>query len=129
MSEITKPIVAIASFSLGVAALRFLQNALNAVGSSSDSVKYSLPDQPQRFANDKKANNIRVMNIDAIYDPSFVVGKNVLVTGEQPVLVLFINTIDQFRIQGEIEESDWQLRKNLLRKVPMFLLQQEPRLP
>lgn len=43
--------------------------------------RYSIPDQPQRFANAKKDNNRRYLDITTVYDPSFIKGKTVLVTG------------------------------------------------
>lgn len=42
---------------------------------------YSTADQSQRHATAREKNVVRVMNIDAIYDPSFVMGKTVLITG------------------------------------------------
>jgi NAD(P)-dependent dehydrogenase (short-subunit alcohol dehydrogenase family) len=42
---------------------------------------YTIPNQPQRFANAKKEKNERYLNIDSVYDPSFVKGKTVVVTG------------------------------------------------
>ena len=45
------------------------------------SEKYSIPDQPKRFAQAKTENNQRMLNIDSIYDPSFLKGKVALVTG------------------------------------------------
>ncbi len=79
------PLAAVAGFSLATFAVRYLTNTLNARVPAAKNPNaepvYSIADQPQRFANDKKANNVRVMNIDAIYNPSFVRGKTVLVTG------------------------------------------------
>jgi hypothetical protein len=43
--------------------------------------KYSIPDQPKRFANAKAANNKRYLDITTVYDPSYLKGKVVLVTG------------------------------------------------
>lgn len=43
--------------------------------------KFSIPDQPARFAQAKKENNKRVLDIDSVYDPSFIKGKVALVTG------------------------------------------------
>lgn len=42
---------------------------------------YSIPDQPARFANAKKENNKRFLDIDSVYNPAYLKGKNVLVTG------------------------------------------------
>ena len=43
--------------------------------------KYTIPDQPARFAQAKKDNNVRVLDLEKIYNPDFVKGKTVLVTG------------------------------------------------
>lgn len=43
---------------------------------------YSTPDQPLRFANAKANNLTRMLDIDAVYEPSYVKGKVVLVTGK-----------------------------------------------
>lgn len=47
----------------------------------SNDKKYTIADQPKRFALAKEANNRRVLDIDSLYDPSHVKGKTVLVTG------------------------------------------------
>jgi len=46
-----------------------------------EDTKYSDPDQQRRFAQHKSENNQRVLNIDAVYDPSSLKGKVVMVTG------------------------------------------------
>jgi NADPH:quinone reductase-like Zn-dependent oxidoreductase len=46
-----------------------------------DSDRYSLPDQPARFAKAKAENNKRFLDITTVYDPSFLKGKRVAVTG------------------------------------------------
>lgn len=43
--------------------------------------EYSIPNQPQRFANAKIAKNTRFLDINTVYDPSFLKDKTVLVTG------------------------------------------------
>ena len=43
--------------------------------------KYSLADQPARFAKDKAANNTRVLDIDSVFEPAQLRGKAVLITG------------------------------------------------
>lgn len=43
--------------------------------------KYTIPDQPARFAKAKAENNVRVLDLEKIYKPDFVKGKTVLVTG------------------------------------------------
>lgn len=43
--------------------------------------EYTSPDQPARFAEHKRTNNVRVLDIDKVYDPSSLKGKRVLVTG------------------------------------------------
>jgi NADPH:quinone reductase-like Zn-dependent oxidoreductase len=47
----------------------------------SDSDRYSLPDQVARFAKAKAENNERYLDITTVYDPSFLKGKRVAVTG------------------------------------------------
>lgn len=42
---------------------------------------YSIPNQPLRFANAQKENNSRMLDIDSMYNPSYLNGKVVLVTG------------------------------------------------
>lgn len=42
---------------------------------------YSDPDQPARFAKAKKENNERYLDITKVYDPSFLKGKRVAITG------------------------------------------------
>jgi len=42
---------------------------------------YTIPDQPARFARAKAENNERYLNIESVYDPSFVKGKRVALTG------------------------------------------------
>jgi len=42
---------------------------------------YSDPNQPQRFASQKAANDIRALDIDQLYKPEWLKGKVVLVTG------------------------------------------------
>ena len=43
--------------------------------------QYSVADQPMRYAKALSEKDERVLNIDKVYDPSFVKGKTVLVTG------------------------------------------------
>lgn len=43
--------------------------------------RYSIPDQPARFARAKKENNKRYLDIGSVYDPSYLKGKRVAVTG------------------------------------------------
>jgi hypothetical protein len=42
---------------------------------------YSLPDQPARFAKAKADKNQRFLDIDSFYDPAYLAGKRVAVTG------------------------------------------------
>ena len=42
---------------------------------------YSTPDQPARFAKGKAENNKRMLDIDSVYNPAYLKGKVVLVTG------------------------------------------------
>jgi NADPH:quinone reductase-like Zn-dependent oxidoreductase len=43
--------------------------------------RYTIPDQPARFARAKKENNQRYLDITTVYDGSFLNGKRVAVTG------------------------------------------------
>jgi len=80
---------ACASRSIALAALGGI--AVGAIGtvlalkcgccSKHTSSKYSLPDQPARFALDKRRNNSRVLDIDKHFDPSKLKGLNVVITG------------------------------------------------
>lgn len=47
----------------------------------SDSERYTIPDQPARFARAKKENNERYLNIESIYDGSYLKDKRVAITG------------------------------------------------
>ncbi len=69
---------AIAFFLVSVASMKFLRDRpkLKQTGKA-----YTIADQPARFAKDKAAGNVRVMNLEKIYNPSFIRGKKVLVTG------------------------------------------------
>lgn len=49
--------------------------------SSRAAAKYTIPDQPARFAKAKAEKNVRVLDLESIYDPAVVKGKTVLVTG------------------------------------------------
>jgi NAD(P)-dependent dehydrogenase (short-subunit alcohol dehydrogenase family) len=49
--------------------------------SMSDSDRYSMPDQQARFARAKKESNERYLDITTVYDPAFLKGKRVAVTG------------------------------------------------
>lgn len=48
---------------------------------SAASDRYSLPDQPARFAQAQKENDERFLDISTVYDPAFLKGKRVAVTG------------------------------------------------
>jgi hypothetical protein len=43
--------------------------------------EFSIPDQPARFARAKKEGNKRYLDIDSVYNPSYLKGKTALVTG------------------------------------------------
>jgi len=58
----------------------FTSSAL-AMSSSSSEERYSIPDQPARFARAQKENNERYLDITTVYDPSYLKGKRVAVTG------------------------------------------------
>jgi hypothetical protein len=47
----------------------------------SDAERYTIPDQPARFARAKKENNKRYLDIESVYDPSYLKGKRVAITG------------------------------------------------
>lgn len=47
----------------------------------SSSSRYSTADQPARFAKAKADNNTRYLDIDSVYDGSFLKGKRVAITG------------------------------------------------
>lgn len=47
----------------------------------SDSDRYTIPDQPARFARAKAENNERYLNIDSVYDGSYLKDKRVAITG------------------------------------------------
>ena len=65
-----------------VPALSFTSSATAlSMSSSSDTDRYTIPDQPARFARAKKENNQRYLDITTVYDPSFLKGKRVAVTG------------------------------------------------
>ena len=46
-----------------------------------DSERYTIPDQPARFARAKAENNERYLNIESVYDGSYLKGKRVAITG------------------------------------------------
>jgi len=48
---------------------------------SMSSERYTIPDQPARFARAQKEENERYLNIESVYDPSYLKGKRVAVTG------------------------------------------------
>lgn len=57
------------------------QSTSTAARATSSSSEYSLADQPARFAKAKAENNERMLNIDKFFNPSYLKGKTVLVTG------------------------------------------------
>lgn len=46
-----------------------------------DSERYTIPDQPARFARAQSENNERYLNIESVYDPAYLKGKRVAITG------------------------------------------------
>lgn len=54
---------------------------LSMMSSSAPPTEYSIPDQPARFAKAKQEGNKRMLDIDSFYNPAFVKGKTVVVTG------------------------------------------------
>lgn len=70
------------SFVLGGLAVGIVATAAFAVcHAKCPAKKYSIPDQPLRFAQGKASNNTRMLDIDRLYQPDFVRGKVVVVTG------------------------------------------------
>ncbi|KAJ1423169.1 hypothetical protein B484DRAFT_331865 [Ochromonadaceae sp. CCMP2298] len=71
------------SFVLGGALVALCAAAayLGVAHSSKKSKKYTTPDQPARFAAGKARNDVRMLDIEAIYKPEFLNGKVVLITG------------------------------------------------
>jgi hypothetical protein len=69
--------------------------------------KYSIPNQPLRFAQAKEQNNSRMLDIDSVYKPDFVRGKVVVVTGTVffalhglkivTFLILFLRTLKRWK--------------------------------
>lgn len=47
----------------------------------SEERRYTIADQPARFARAKAENNERYLNIESVYDPSYIKGKRVAITG------------------------------------------------
>jgi D-arabinose 1-dehydrogenase-like Zn-dependent alcohol dehydrogenase len=56
----------------------------------SDSARYSIPDQQARFAKAKDEKNARYLDITTVYDPSYLKGLRVAVTGANRGLGLAI---------------------------------------
>lgn len=51
------------------------------MASSGDEIQFSIADQVARFAAAKKSNNQRFLNIDSVYDGTYLKGARVLITG------------------------------------------------
>jgi len=64
----------------------------------SESERYSIPDQPARFARAQAENNERYLNIDSVYDGSYFKGKRVAITGGNRGLGLAIS--QELKAQG-----------------------------
>lgn len=58
--------------------LTFSRSIANQMSSETE---YTIPDQPARFAKAKKEKNQRYLDIESVYDPAFLKGKRVAVTG------------------------------------------------
>jgi NADPH:quinone reductase-like Zn-dependent oxidoreductase len=65
------------------------------------SERFSLADQVARFARAKKENNLRYLDITTVYDPSYLKGKRVAITGANRGLGLALAT--------EVSEAGAQL--------------------
>lgn len=75
---ISHSLALLAGLSAGILAY----SLINSKPADSKDGEYTIPNQPQRFARAKAANDPRVMNIDAVYDPSYARGLTVLITGK-----------------------------------------------
>lgn len=86
-TAVTNSLLAVVAFTCTLCAAtvysRFNKNKGAESEKSERPLRFSTADQPQRFASAKAAHDVRVMNIDAVYDPQYVAGKTVLVTGER----------------------------------------------
>lgn len=54
---------------------------MSGVSSSQDNDRFTIPDQPARFARAKAQGNDRYLDIDTVYDPAYIKGKRVAITG------------------------------------------------
>ncbi len=66
---------------VGLSAGLLAYSFVNRSSASANDQEYTIADQPLRFARGKASNNTRMMNIDAIYNPTYARGLTVLVTG------------------------------------------------
>ena len=71
---------------------------------SMSSKGYSIPDQPARFAQAKSSQNARFLDIESLYDPTYLKGKTVLVTGgnrgiHTPLYQVFLRFFEHFFFQ------------------------------
>lgn len=83
----TRPLLA----SSGRRGIAFHRTVSDLVMASNDE-KFSLADQPARFARAKKEDNKRYLDITTVYDGSFLKGKRVAVTGANRGLGLALAT-------------------------------------
>jgi hypothetical protein len=81
----TTPTLAFTPYSSGLSHRAFVRTPLLSASSASSALtmsqRYSDPDQPARFAQAKAEQNQRYLDITTVYDPSFLKGKRVAVTG------------------------------------------------
>jgi hypothetical protein len=70
-----------ASFVLQNSLARAESRSRLSLSMSSQEGQFSIPDQPARFARAKEENNRRYLDICSVYDPSYLRGKRVAVTG------------------------------------------------
>lgn len=77
---VTHALAVVAGLVLAVAGYELLGfRSLRKSGGDDD--KYSMPNQPARFAKGKAEKNVRMLELEKIYKPEYCRGKKVLVTG------------------------------------------------
>jgi len=69
------------AFSKSTSSSRSPGSSTSSLAMSSTEERYTIPDQPARYARAKAENNQRYLDITTAYDPSYIKGKRVAVTG------------------------------------------------